>query len=85
NKDEAVTVIPCTEASANRTSSAVAPHPLHEKLIYVAGDFETYGGKRKDHCVKYIENLKLWNNSLHSHSKVSSILTYIKKKSLIKD
>lgn len=42
-----VTVIPCTEDSANRAGSKIAPYPLHDKLSYVAGDFVTYGGEIK--------------------------------------
>ena len=39
NKGDAITVIPCTENSANRGGSKIAPYPLHDKLSYVAGDF----------------------------------------------
>ena len=35
---EMTTVIPCTEESSARTSGAV-PHPLADKLQYVAGDY----------------------------------------------
>ena len=37
NAEEAETIIPVTEDSACR-SSGIAPHMLHDKLIYVAGD-----------------------------------------------
>ena len=36
--DEMTTVIPCTEKSCARTSGAV-PHPLVDKLQYIAGDY----------------------------------------------
>ncbi|MGE6629189.1 type I-C CRISPR-associated protein Cas8c/Csd1 [Bacillus sp. NPDC077027] len=85
NKEDAVTVIPCTEASASRAGSVVAPYPLHDKLMYVAGDYEAYGGKRKDHFHQYIENLESWVNSSHAHPKLNSILTYVKQKTLIRD
>ncbi|KJF48488.1 MULTISPECIES: type I-C CRISPR-associated protein Cas8c/Csd1 [Bacillus] len=85
DKENAVTVIPCTEASSSRAGSIVAPYPLHDKLMYVAGDYEAYGGQRKDHFHRYIENLELWANSPHGHPKLSSILAYLKQKTLIRD
>ena len=45
--DETTTVIPCTEESSARTSGAVA-HPLVDKLQYIAGDYSTYGGNKKE-------------------------------------
>ncbi|MEM5686028.1 type I-C CRISPR-associated protein Cas8c/Csd1 [Bacillus toyonensis] len=47
DKIDSNTLIPCTEDSANRAGSKIAPYPLHDKLSYVAGDFLTYGGKSK--------------------------------------
>ena len=44
--DEMTTVIPCTEESSARTSGAV-PHPLVDKLQYIAGDYTTCGGTKK--------------------------------------
>lgn len=40
-KEESSTIIPCTEASASRTSAPV-PYPLFDKLMYVAGDYDRY-------------------------------------------
>ena len=37
--DEASTVVPATEASANRTSTP-APHRIFDNLEYMAGDLE---------------------------------------------
>lgn len=42
-KDEARTIIPCTEKSGGRTSGE-APHPLCDKLQYVAADYSKYSG-----------------------------------------
>src|SRR5574344_1662866 len=44
NKDDAVTIIPVTENSSTRTSAAIAPHPLEDKLEYLAGDFKQFTG-----------------------------------------
>ena len=46
--DRESTLIPCTEESASRAGSKIAPYPLHDKLSYVAGDFVKYGGKIKN-------------------------------------
>ncbi|MGW6299660.1 type I-C CRISPR-associated protein Cas8c/Csd1 [Peribacillus butanolivorans] len=86
-KSDASTLIPCTEDSANRTSSKIAPYPLHDKLRYVAGDFVAYGGKikKEEPFAYYIKQLKEWEQSPYSHPKVKSIYTYLSKKRLIKD
>lgn len=46
NKDDAETVIPVTEHSNARTNNN-APHPLCDKLIYVAGDYKEYVKSKK--------------------------------------
>ena len=83
------TIIPCTEESASRSGSKVAPYPLHDKLIYVAGDFEKYGGKVKSKkstpYEMYIKNLHGWANSPYATSKVKSIYKYLQKGRLIED
>jgi len=87
-KKQATTVIPCTEASFSRTSGAV-PHPLHDKLMYVAGDFERYGGVIKKGSSPpfndYMEQLKDWCDSPYAHPKVIAIYHYLRKGTLIKD
>lgn len=87
NKDDAITIIPCTEQSASRSGTLNAPYPLHDKLVYVAGDFVHYTGKKKDEdrFALYIKNLKDWVESEYSHPKVVSIYNYLQKRTLIKD
>lgn len=46
NKGDAETVIPVTEDSNARTSG-IEPHPLCDKLIYVAGDYKEYVKSKK--------------------------------------
>ncbi|MFC7056454.1 type I-C CRISPR-associated protein Cas8c/Csd1 [Enterococcus alcedinis] len=41
------TLIPVSDSSASRSGSKIAPHPLHDKLNYVAGDLVNYGGGKK--------------------------------------
>lgn len=86
DKQEASTIIPCTEASASRTSSPV-PHPLHDKLMYVAGDYVKYGGsvKKTNPHTDYLKQLKDWCDSPYAHPKVKSVYAYLSKGRLIED
>lgn len=83
------TVIPCTEESASRSGSKVAPYPLHDKLSYVAGDFVKYGGQIKNPDEvpfdKYISNLEEWAHSPYATEKLKYIYTYLRKGQLIED
>lgn len=85
-KDRATTIIPVTENSAAR-SSGIDPHPLCDKLQYVAGDYVTYVEKKKgeEFYNKYIESLERWCNSKYRNRKVCIILSYLKKKKLVSD
>ncbi|WP_042357368.1 type I-C CRISPR-associated protein Cas8c/Csd1 [Bacillus rubiinfantis] len=87
DKSDASTLIPCTEDSASRAGSKIAPYPLHDKLSYVAGDFVTYGGKikKEEPFTYYIAQLKEWADSPYATAKIKSIYKYLSKKKLIKD
>ncbi len=86
DKKDAITVIPCTEASANRTSTPV-PYPLFDKLIYVAGDFTKFGGiiKKGTPHTDYMRQLQAWCESPYAHHKVISVYKYLRKGQLIED
>lgn len=85
DKSDAVTVIPVTEDSGSR-SSGIAPHPLCDKLCYVAGDYAAYVDEKMAGCYEaYIKGLFEWTASPYSHEKVELIYQYLKKGSLIKD
>ncbi len=98
NQNDMTTIIPATEDSASKTSG-LAPHPLIDKLQYVAGDFiecggtlpKTYQGegeKKKDPKQiheAYCNKLREWCNSQFSHPKARAVLKYIEKGTLIKD
>lgn len=86
NKQEAGTLIPCTESSAGRTSKPV-PHPLHDKLVYVAGDYAKYGGqiKNADTYGDYIQQLANWCESEYAHPKVRLVYQYLRQGRLIED
>ncbi|MGD0153039.1 MAG: type I-C CRISPR-associated protein Cas8c/Csd1 [Thermacetogeniaceae bacterium] len=83
-KNEARTIVPCTEESGGRTSGPAA-HPLCDKLQYVAADYEKYGGTKKHYFNFYHELLRKWCESEHSHLKAKAILKYIEKGNVIED
>ena len=45
DKSDSPTIIPATEESAGRTGSRPINHPLCDKLQYVAGDYQIFGGE----------------------------------------
>lgn len=84
-KTDGVTIIPCTENSSGRTSG-LCPHPLFDKLQYLAGDYITFGGApKRDGYALYMEALGAWCASPHAHPAVQAIYTYLQKGCLIAD
>ena len=84
SKEEAPTMIPVTENSAGRTSGVV-PHPLHDGLKYVAGDFEQYvkvNRKAPTPYELYIKQLQPW---AQKNERIKGIYLYLKKGTLIRD
>lgn len=86
-------IIPCTERSGNRTGSKPIPHPLCDKLQYIAGDFVKYGGTvtsgyknnpSEPHDL-YMTLLREWCESEYKHPKVISVLKYCEKKTVVTD
>ncbi len=84
SKNEARTIIPCTEASGGRTSGEAA-HPLCDKLQYVAVDYSKHGGSKKPYFASYISQLERWCDSENSHPKAIAVLNYVKKGRVIED
>lgn len=83
-KAEARTIIPATEDSAGRTSGTT-PHPLCDKLQYVAADYARFGGE-KDACHKdYLLLLKQWLEVDGSQLKLKAIFEYVSKGEVISD
>ena len=62
DKKDAVTIIPVTENSGSR-SSGITPHPLADKLIYLAADYRNYVHEKAEKASKssaaYLEQLKI--------------------------
>lgn len=85
-KENARTIVPATSASANRSNSS-APHYIHDKLFYVAGDYVAYSGeeKRKKHHQDYLKQMREWAAFPNAPKKVKAIYQYIKNGSVIKD
>src|SRR5690554_3120463 len=77
-------VLPATEKSAGR-SSGEAPHPLADKLQYVAADYARFGGKKKDYSEGYQAQMRRWCESQYGHPKVQAVLSYISKGRVIED
>ncbi|WP_368251755.1 type I-C CRISPR-associated protein Cas8c/Csd1 [Enterococcus sp. 2201sp1_2201st1_B8_2201SCRN_220225] len=85
SKGEAPTIIPVTEKSVGGRTNSPVPHPLHDNLKYVAGDFEHYvetKGKKPTPHELYMNQLKPW---AQKNNRIKGIYHYLKKDSLIKD
>ena len=82
---DAVTIIPVTEDSATR-SNGIAPHPLCDKLCYIAGDYTLYTGDDKEKYFEaYMEQLREWTESKYTHPLIEAVYKYLGRKSLIQD
>lgn len=83
--NDVVTIIPVTEDSTAR-SSGIAPHPLCDKLCYIAGDYTLYTDDNKEKFFEaYMEQLRDWAESTETHPMVQAIYQYLEKRSLIHD
>ena len=72
-------IIPATENSAGRTSSAKStPHPLCDKLLYMCPE-------NKESYDAYIKQLQDWCDSEFSCLKIRAILAYVKKGTIRSD
>lgn len=83
-KEEARTIIPCTEKSGGRTSGEAA-HPLCDKLQYIAKDFCDYGGEKDSYFQSYFDQIQKWSISNHSDPKIIAIRKYVEKGNVIGD
>ena len=77
-------LLPATESSENRTSGE-APHPLADKIQYVAKDYADYGGEKKAYFDGYLKQLKAWCESPFAHPKVQAVLNYVAKGRVVAD
>lgn len=80
------TLIPATEDSANRVGTRPPPHPLCDKIQYVAADYaEPYGGSKPSFHSEYLELLSAWCESPFAHAKAQAVLTYVRRGSVVAD
>lgn len=85
DEGDKVTVIPVTEDSATKTSGNT-PHPLCDKLCYIAGDYSKYTGESKEEYYEaYMKQLEAWVKSEYSHPTLKLIYQYLEKGRLIQD
>lgn len=87
SKEDVVTIIPVTMDSGARSSDP-SPHPLCDKLIYIAGDYARFvpiKEKDEDKYQDYITLLGKWQESPYTHPKVDAIYNYLKEGTLIQD
>jgi len=77
-------VLPATEKSAGR-SSGEAPHPLADKIQYIAKDYPDYGGKKKAYFDGYLKQISHWCDSPYANKKVTSVKSYVEKGTVVKD
>jgi CRISPR-associated protein Csd1 len=83
-KNDGRTIIPATEDSAGRTSGAT-PHPLCDKLQYVAADYSAYGGDKNPCHEPYKELLNSWISRDDSQWKLTAIAAYVAKGRVVND
>lgn len=80
-----ITIIPVTEDSASRTNGNF-PHPLCDKLCYVAGDYSRYTGDDKEaYFESYLAGLKDWLESEYTHPWLLAVYRYVRKGNMIAD
>ncbi|MDR3164261.1 MAG: type I-C CRISPR-associated protein Cas8c/Csd1, partial [Synergistaceae bacterium] len=88
------TLIPASEKSMAARTVTGAPHPLCDKIQYVAGDYPGYGGEKpsyfkdfksgKEMKDGYITILKRWRDA-SLDPKVNAVYEYVKKCSVVSD
>lgn len=84
-KEDAVTVIPVTEDSGSRSGKAVFPHPLADKLEYIAGDYGKFVKVSQEKFEKYIAQLEKWALSSYSLPQINSVYQYLRKGRIMQD
>lgn len=82
-KEEAL--IPATEDSAGRTGTKPPPHPLCDKIQYVAADYPAHGGTKPSFHAEYLEQLGAWCASPFAHPKAQAVLDYVSRGQVVAD
>ncbi|MGN7478748.1 type I-C CRISPR-associated protein Cas8c/Csd1 [Solibacillus silvestris] len=82
------TVLPFSEESGARSGQNYVPHFLHDKLMFVAGDYKRFveaDEKKAAAYDAYITQLAGWCTSAYSHPYIEAIYNYVKKGTVIED
>lgn len=82
--NDARTIIPCTEDSSGRTSGTT-PHPLCDKLQYVAADYMRYGGDKEPCHEMYCALLSNWVMADQKNLKLKAVCDYTNKGQVVAD
>lgn len=86
DKEDAVTIVPVTEDSGSRSGKAIFPHPLADKLEYIAGDYGDFvSGEKREKFQRYIAQLEAWAMSPHSLPQIKSVCQYLHRGMLMHD
>lgn len=88
------TMIPVTENSVSRTSGG-EPHPLCDKIQYVAGDYAKYGGGKSSYFDDFNSGGKTkdgyhtllgkWLEASRQNPKLRAVHKYVSKRSVVAD
>ncbi len=92
-KADSRTIVPCTEESGGRSGRKPKPHPLSDKLQYIAKDFSEFGGtvtsgytgNPMEPYEEYHKLLSAWCEANNPHPKAVKVLNYIRKGTVIRD
>lgn len=84
-EDEREISIPATAASAGRSGKNPSPHPLCDKIQYVASDYAIKGGGKPALHVEYLKLLAAWCESPFAHHKAQVVLDYVRRGTVIND
>lgn len=93
DKGMGTTLIPCTEESGGRAGSKPVPHPLCDKLQYLAADYLRFGGEVTSGYAKdpgephrlYLDALRAWAGSAQRHAKLDAICRYVLQGRIVAD
>lgn len=77
--------LPATEASAGRCGKTPPPHPLSDKVRYVAKDYPAFGGRNISFYSEYEKQLSQWCESEYTHPKAEAVYKYIRKGHVVAD
>ncbi|MGI9228640.1 MAG: type I-C CRISPR-associated protein Cas8c/Csd1 [Gammaproteobacteria bacterium] len=77
-------VLPATEESAGRTGK-IPPHPLADKIQYVAKDYAKYGSSKEAYYDNYYKQLSSWCESENVPEKVKAVKKYVERGTVVQD